>query len=245
MSHSEEGDNYWPGYVDALTSMVQVLAFIMMMLAMAVFMLSQSVSKSAVEAIAQAVKADVKPNSDMKQLMQAVMDKVQSLASGGPTSDTSAGASAKESATPPSTETEAAREFAAERRGTMRLSAERARKDQAAAPPPSNAPRLTVGFDERSFKIDQNRAQTMSQFVETNKVVERAAGIVIHGYAYSGDGALTEARRLAYYRAMMARKQLVDAKVKPDDIRINVTDTDEKSHGSTIDLVVVAGGGAN
>ena len=43
MSHgSDEGDNYWPGYVDALTSMVQVLAFVMMMLALAVFSLSQS-----------------------------------------------------------------------------------------------------------------------------------------------------------------------------------------------------------
>ena len=53
MSHgSDDSDNYWPGYVDALTSMVQVLAFVMMMLAMAVFVLSQSVSKKAVEAIA-------------------------------------------------------------------------------------------------------------------------------------------------------------------------------------------------
>jgi preprotein translocase subunit SecE len=43
MSHSEEGENYWPGYVDALTSMVQVLAFVMIMLAMAVFVISQSV----------------------------------------------------------------------------------------------------------------------------------------------------------------------------------------------------------
>src|SRR4029078_1962091 len=80
MSHgSDDSDNYWPGYVDALTSMVQVLAFVMMMLAMAVFVLSQSVSKRAVEAIAAAVNADVKPNSDMKQLTQAVMQKIDIL----------------------------------------------------------------------------------------------------------------------------------------------------------------------
>ena len=80
MSHgSEEGDNYWPGYVDALTSMVQVLAFVMMMLALAVFVLSQSVSKKAVEAIAQAINADVKPNSDLKQMTQAVLDQLQRL----------------------------------------------------------------------------------------------------------------------------------------------------------------------
>ena len=81
MSHSEEGENYWPGYVDALTSMVQVLAFVMMMLALAVFVLSQSVSKKAVEAIAKAVNADVKPNSDLKQMTQAVMDQLQRMKS--------------------------------------------------------------------------------------------------------------------------------------------------------------------
>src|SRR6201996_9320721 len=76
ISHSEEGENYWPGYVDALTSMVQVLAFVMMMLAMAVFMLSQNVSKKAVEAIAQAVNADAKPNANIKELTQAIVDKL-------------------------------------------------------------------------------------------------------------------------------------------------------------------------
>ena len=63
MSHgSGEEENYWPGYVDALTSMVQVLAFVMMLLAMAVFVLSQSVSKSAVEEIAKAAKVDAPPS---------------------------------------------------------------------------------------------------------------------------------------------------------------------------------------
>src|SRR5438477_6835096 len=87
MSHgSDESENYWPGYVDALTSMIQVLAFVMLMLAMAVFVLSQSVSKHAVEAIANAVNADVKPNADIKQLTQAVMDRLQQLGSAAPVS---------------------------------------------------------------------------------------------------------------------------------------------------------------
>ena len=90
MSHgSEEGENYWPGYVDALTSMVQVLAFVMMMLAMAVFSLSQSVTKKAVEAIAKAVNADVKPNADVKQLTQSVMDQLDRLRGSAPADDAS------------------------------------------------------------------------------------------------------------------------------------------------------------
>ena len=41
----------------------------------------------------------------------------------------------------------------------------------------------------------------------------------------------------------MARKQLVDEKVRPDSIRINVNDTSDKDKGSTVEMIV-AGKGA-
>lgn len=245
MSHSEEGENYWPGYVDALTSMVQVLAFVMMMLAMAVFVLSQSVSKHAVEAIAKAVNADVKPNSDMKQITQAVMDKIQSLGSAGPTTQTGTGAPAAENPAARPAQADPATNPSPEKLTGLRLSSARARNDQPAPLPSPDAPHLTIGFEERGFKFDQDKAQDLGRFIEDNKIVESAAGLVINAYAYSGDGALSEARRLAYYRAMMARKQLVDAKVKAEGIRILVIDTADKDKGSTIEIAVAGNGGAH
>jgi hypothetical protein len=53
-SSSSEEENYWPGYVDALTTMVMVLTFIMMVLGMAIFTLSQNVSRNYLESIAKA-----------------------------------------------------------------------------------------------------------------------------------------------------------------------------------------------
>src|ERR1700755_1070680 len=87
MSHSEEGENYWPGYVDALTSMVQVLAFVMMMLAIAVFVLSESVSKRAVEAIAKEVNAADKPDQTIKPLTQSVVEQTDRLRKSAPPPD--------------------------------------------------------------------------------------------------------------------------------------------------------------
>jgi hypothetical protein len=233
MSHgSDDSDNYWPGYVDALTSMVQVLAFVMMMLAMAVFVLSQSVSKHAVEAIAKAVNADVKPNSDIKQMTQAVMDQLDRLR---PSSKSDKPESPAE--TPPSKPT-AANDTNPEKVVSMRVNGARGRIEQTPAQIPPNAPHMTVNFEDRSFRIDQERAQSLSKFVEDNKVAERKQTIIINAYAYSGDGALSEARRLAYYRAMMARKQLVDDKVRPDAIRINVNDTTDKDKGFTVEMII-------
>jgi hypothetical protein len=246
MSHgSDEGENYWPGYVDALTSMVQVLAFVMIMLAMAVFVMSQSVSKRAVEAVAKAVNADVKPQADMKQLTQAIMDKLQQLQSAATIGDSnkpsspSTDASASKSAAPAND----ADESRPEKLTGTRLSGAQSR-DQSQVQIPSDAPRMRVAFDERSFKIAQERAQSVAKFIDENKVVDQGQTVIINAYAYSGDGALSEARRLAYYRAMMARKQLVDEKVRPDSIRINVNDTADKDKGSTVEMIV-AGKGAH
>jgi len=230
MSHgSEEGDNYWPGYVDALTSMVQVLAFVMMMLAMAVFVLSQSVSKKAVEAIAKAVNADVKPGADVKQLTQAVVAQIDRLQKSASQSETEAAKSQ-----PISEGTARADD---ERPTTLRISGAQAQPSPVPVDVPADAPRLIVGFADRSFKIAADQAQAITDFVGG----QGAAGqhmIVVNAYAYSGEGAVSEARRLAYYRGMMARKQLVDAKVKPENIRINVNDTVDKSKGMTVELIV-------
>jgi hypothetical protein len=241
MSHgSEEGENYWPGYVDALTSMVQVLAFVMIMLAMAVFVISQSVSKHAVEAIAKAVHADAKPDADMKQLTQAIMVKLQQLQSSAPVSETNKPSELSEakSVAP----TDIANDSRLEKIVEMRVGGARPRNDQAPVQIPPDAPRITVGFEARSSKIEQERAQSLAKFIDENKVVERTQTVIINAYAYSGDGALSEARRLAYYRAMMARKQLVDQKVRADSIRINVNDTADKDKGSTVEMIVTDNG---
>ena len=245
MSHgSDEGDNYWPGYVDALTSMVQVLAFVMMMLALAVFSLSQSASKHAVEVIAKAVNADVKPNDNIKQMTQAVMDRLRRLKSADSTTEASKPPEISAEA-PESKPADAANDPRSEKIVGMRFSDQRSRDNQTPVQTPTDVPRMTVNFEDRSFRISQERAQSMAKFVDENKVVERAQNVIINAYAYSGDGALSEARRLAYYRAMTARKQLVDEKVRPDSIRINVYDTADKEKGSTVEMIVATGGGAH
>jgi hypothetical protein len=224
--------------------MVQVLAFVMMMLALAVFSLSQSASKHAVEVIAKAVNADVKPTDNIKQMTQAVMDRLRRLKSADSITEASKPPEISVEA-PESKPADAANDPRSEKIVGMRFSGQRSRDNQTPVQTPPDAPRITVNFEDRSFRIAQERAQSMAKFVDENKVVERAQNVIINAYAYSGDGALSEARRLAYYRAMTARKLLVDEKVRPDSIRINVYDTADKEKGSTVEMIVAAGGGAH
>lgn len=66
---SGEEDNYWPGYVDALTTMTMVLTFILMVLGITIFSLSQNVSRSYLESIAEA--------AGMKKLTEGSLDKLK------------------------------------------------------------------------------------------------------------------------------------------------------------------------
>ncbi len=57
---SDEGDtNYWPGFVDALSTMTMMLIFLMMILSLVLVSVSQNVTKAQVVAIARAAKIDV------------------------------------------------------------------------------------------------------------------------------------------------------------------------------------------
>lgn len=241
MSHGGEEENYWPGYVDALTSMVQVLAFVMMMLAMAVFVLSQSVAKSAVEAIAKAVNADVKPDTNVKQLTDSVLEKLSEMrkTSSDPATSPSAAAPAPAPAAAPA---EVQVRSDTERVARLSVGPQRTQSDHVAAQAPADAPRVTVSFEDKSYRIDKERVDNVVKFISENKAVEKADLVFVNAFAFTGDGALTEARRLAYYRAMMARKQLLDAKVLAENVRITVLDTTERTKGSTVEIV--AGSGA-
>ncbi|MCX8504285.1 MAG: hypothetical protein ORN52_09950 [Beijerinckiaceae bacterium] len=60
MAGSSDGEevNYWPGFVDALSTMTMMLIFLMMILSLVVVNISQSSSKSQILAIAKAAKVD-------------------------------------------------------------------------------------------------------------------------------------------------------------------------------------------
>jgi hypothetical protein len=221
--------------------MVQVLAFVMMMLAMAVFVLSQSVSKHAVEAIAKAANVEVKPNSDIKQLMQTVIDKIQqrqqpperppAISASPPTP------SADPKPAAPVASAEVLDKPKPDPSAGKRITAVRPHRDQASVKAPPDALRILLNFETRSFRLEPDRVQELVAFTETNRLVESKRKIVINAYAYSGDGALSEARRLAYYRAMMVRKQLIDQKVLPEDIRVVVLDTADKNQDSSVESI--------
>ncbi len=67
-SSSDDNENYWPGYVDALTTMTMVLTFVMMVLGVMVFILSQDAVSSKLGMIARALRIEARTLDRLNQV---------------------------------------------------------------------------------------------------------------------------------------------------------------------------------
>lgn len=234
-SGSSEEENYWPGFVDALTVMTMVLTFVMMVLGLVVFSLSQNTSRAQLDRIAAAAKIEVSPSTPMDQVQRLIIDTL-ARRGGGP-EDAPKDASSRSGGlvvAPP-------REAAALAPGKDPARGEVNAVDMAQGAKPSESrvasledtpqavqgiPRtsraeneFTVIFQPRSFSLDGPSQSEVDAFA---RAVDRAGAFEIRAFAGLQDGAVTESRRIAYYRAMLVRQRLVEAGVPAARIRLRI-----------------------
>ena len=226
MSHrSDEAENYWPGYVDALTSMVQVLAFVMMLLSMAVFVLSQNAAKHAIEAIAKAEKVSMPKKATVTELTGAIIEKIRTRAESERVTE-------KPEATQPALPQPVSPSPSQTERAASASSA------TAASSPLATNERLAVHFQNRSYDLESREVAHLTRFLEERQIVKRGVSLGVRAHAYSGAGQLTEERRVAYYRALVVRAALIERKAAPGRLQITVLDTGDREQGGTVDIFV-------
>lgn len=228
-----EDENYWPGFVDALTTMVMVLTFIMMILGLTVFSLSQNVSKILLAQIADAVNVDV-PASD---LSEEVVNKI--IAAIGSQKKEIEGQKRK------------ARDMAAEktieersqREALLVLPGDKHQSQTPAdiKPLPAGAVAgdteiaLTIVFQSNAAMYDETVRRAIMAFGQK----AQDGDFIIRAYAVDNSGTITEARRLAYYRAMLVRQELVKAGLKPGQVVAQIDDSVDVKDRSVVRILAV------
>jgi hypothetical protein len=251
MSHgADEGENYWPGYVDALTSMVQVLAFVMMLLSMAVFVLSQNAAKSAVEAIARAEQVNVPKNANVTELTEAIIEKVRKRPAMQSASNEMRQVDASAKGSEGKTQVDNRLTASTDARTVDgRVDSPQTSRLPMVSPvdrpgPPSLAAekRLAVRFEDRGFDLNAREASNVGTFVEEQLAAGKNVSLGVRAYAYSGGGRLTEERRVAYYRALVVRAALIGRKASAGNLQIKIFDTLDREQGSIVDIFVIKPG---
>jgi hypothetical protein len=102
-------------------------------------------------------------------------------------------------------------------------------------PGPASGKALVLHFPVRSFQLDPAMSAELESFLSENQA-DSAGSLEVRAYAGAESGALTEARRLAYYRAITLRKALADRKILLARIHVYLIDTPEKSLDSAAEI---------
>lgn len=251
MAHAQDdaNENHWPGYVDALTTMLMVLTFVMMLLGIAVFAMSQNVSRIIVETIARAALIDP-PIDDVPvpELTERILEKLRLHPPRAPVKPaeqarTEAGANAlARNRTAAPDESQKAEPPAMLGDETRVVSATPAYVPPAPGPVRSATAgqALVLEFQPRATRLDDVAAASMLQTLQGEARFRDAAIIEIRALVDRSAASPTDARRIAYYRAMLVRAALLQADVPASRLRIYTDETGpEGGAAASRDLVRV------
>jgi Na+-transporting methylmalonyl-CoA/oxaloacetate decarboxylase gamma subunit len=216
MGQAEE-ENHWPGYVDALTTMTMMLIFVMTILAVAIFGLSQNVSRSMVEKIAKAVKIEnIDHNETTDRLAERVMAQIESQAGGN---------TMVAKADPPAIDgTQAGQNFMSSQPAATNAPIEQAVVQKSTA-------FITVSFQKRATGIDPQTNEKIKSAMAEGEHMK--GSIELKAYAEKV-GPVSDSRRIAFYRLLNVRTQLIAMGIPPDRIKAKIEDSLDKDTGDLV-----------
>ena len=275
---AEEAENHWPGFVDALSTIVMVVTFLLIILAIAIFVLSQSIAKSYIESqsvqtnqgggdLNNAEQLDASNEfENEKQPDQADPESSassQTAAAGG--ADTKAEVEADQVALMSQKDSEAdssfnpqlaeelkssespeigkdlaviSREILDEELRVVIATPDQAEETEAETRVTQAASILTLQFDAKTTKIDETSSGMVSEFLASNRELLRDREIVIWAFSSAESMSISEARRVAYYRALAARNELITDGIPPENINVEIRFAESGENRDTVQIMV-------
>lgn len=255
----EEEANHWPGFVDALSTIVMVITFLLILLGLTLFIMMQKIQTDADVALNTQVETDGK-NGDQVVENQDPLN----ISEGAPKAEDSAAqvADLKDQLDQAQQELEKLKQAAKQKSGTPKapegvsiasLEADLLQQDQVEtedkltiltrkvdekvkiaiatdeqaqtngnAKVTSAAIALELSYERDTTKLDEATTQKVGDFF-TEKAAEVGDGVYeIRSIASSKVGSISEARRKAYFRALVVRNILLKRGVPTDRILTRV-----------------------
>ncbi len=222
MEHDGAGDGsdiFWPGYVDAVTNLVLNLLFVLTIMIIAVFMFAIALSRHTNEKPAPAAQ-------------QQTVENAESI---DPTSSTNEAIKAKD------------QQIETLTKNLEALKQEALIKNSATTPQKVVTAKTPIKPPEKSI---QNATDAGGQVIvsftqdavsinptEIDAVRSALAAIAKTGSAHievSAPKSFSEAKRLAFYRAMAVRNQLIELKVPAENIEVNVREASNNADNSKV-----------
>jgi outer membrane protein OmpA-like peptidoglycan-associated protein len=237
---NENDENHWPGYVDALTTMTMMLIFVMMILAVAMFSMSENVSRGLVEKIAQSAGLSISGEGlSTDDLAAQVASQLEGRGPGQ--SGSAAGATGDGGNSQKQASNHANSALPGEEKRIDSGAGFSPLKTEAGVEARSTPALLTLGFKPRAIALDEASQSEMKQFVEQAGKVQSDTRFEIKAYATPQAGALTDSRRVAYYRAMAVRASLITIGIPATRLGVKVEDRDRSDDAELVQVFTRSG----
>ncbi len=225
---AEEEENYWPGYVDALSTMTMVLTFVMMILVVVVFMLIQNTSQAIIQE--QVSQANIGGGAGSSELVRRAATDAD-VATTATNEGTPFVATVDELATQEQNVQSVSVE---EETQTQALEAADVRDTGAQDAVTVSQEGLTVTFSERNSGLDEAAQAIIAEFATNSELAQSDLTLEIMAFANTISGNATDTRRVAYYRAMFIRNQMMAAGIPASRIAVGVRDVRTPEEGNEV-----------
>ncbi|MGL4406426.1 MAG: hypothetical protein ACRCT6_11740, partial [Notoacmeibacter sp.] len=98
---------------------------------------------------------------------------------------------------------------------------------------------LTLEFDPLGTRIDEATATAVGSFFTENSAAIKDRPLVIWSFASAQSASVSEARRVAYYRALATRNELIKNGVAPENINVEIRFNENSETLNTVQIMAV------
>lgn len=236
---AEAEENHWPGFVDALSTIVMVVTFLLIILAVVIAVLAQNVSKfylasesEKTQIVSETIDNANRSGSTTKEV-EPTQDATQQTSQDTETSNNSsqsAGNFKSEKSEELKSEDEIEGNTAMNVLSTKidqkeeRIEIEKAQPEdpKKVQTVESSDTALTLVFDASGIKIDEASASKIENFLSNNTDLTKDQDISIWSFGDANSLSISEQKRMTYYRALAARNELLQNGFDKDKIKVEV-----------------------
>ncbi len=248
---SAEGEvNHWPGFVDALTTIIMVVTFLLIILGATVFILSKKIVE---QVRAEKIEAASKysPSSEVKTLTKqlnearaeiaALKRSISPLQSPQDAEDGTSIADTddflRQDERVQGDARLSIRTRATDNTKKMRVASEEAPDAQSGSDVRAAELLLDIDFAPKALDYTPEASAEIKLFLDARPTLLKSAKFEIWSFA-PGTTSVSEAQRVAYYRALKMRNILIEKGVSASRISAQVRVDDQVNRGHTVKVVL-------
>ncbi len=223
----EEEENYWPGFVDALSTIVMVITLLMIILVIIIFVITQMIEKTV-------IVADI---VDTPPPILTPVENVQEVGVQSP--DQAEEVKQVEEVETNNTLKIQSREVAEEKRVVV-VGEEQAEldKEENKITVTSAKSILSVLFEGKGVELDEISTEDISSFLGENLTKLENQRISVYSFYDPNSAALSQAKRKAYFRLLSVRNVLIASGIFGDDLTVNVRPAQTKEEINEVRVFV-------